>query len=83
MGHCSIPCGCAKDDEDDLDKEIVKKFKKGYPRDNIIFEDTIYAVLIQNGAEAVRCPMDEPELLEKLLKLFFSYERREIAEFRP
>jgi hypothetical protein len=69
-----VPLGYweAKDEEDDLDKEIIKKFKKGYPRDNIIFEDTTYAVLIQNGAEAVRCRMDEPELLEKLLKLFFS-----------
>jgi hypothetical protein len=62
--------------------EIVKKFRRGYPRDNIIFEDTTYAVLIQNGAEAVRRRMDEPELLEKLLKLFFAYERTEIAEFR-
>jgi hypothetical protein len=72
----------AKDEEDDLDKEIAKKFRKGYPRNNIIFEDTIHAVMIQNGAEAVRCRMDEPELLEKLLRLFFAYERTEIAEFR-
>ena len=67
-----VPLGYweAKDEEDDLDKEIVKKFKTGYPRDNIIFEDTTYAVLIQNGAEAMRCRMDGPELLEKLLNCF-------------
>jgi hypothetical protein len=27
----------AKDEEDDLDKEIAAKFRRGYPRDNIIF----------------------------------------------
>ena len=41
----------AKDEEDDHDAEIAKKFKKGYPRDNIIFEDSTEAVLIQNGTE--------------------------------
>jgi hypothetical protein len=29
----------AKDAADDLDEEITKKFKKGYPQDNIIFSD--------------------------------------------
>ena len=72
----------AKDEEDDLDAEIAKKFKKGYPRDNIIFEDSISAALIQNGAEIFRCKVDDPQQLEKLLKLFFDYERQEIAEFR-
>ena len=28
----------AKDSTDDLDEEIIKKFKRGYPKDNIIFE---------------------------------------------
>ena len=30
----------SKDTLDDLDKEIRKKFEKGYPTDNILFEDT-------------------------------------------
>ena len=30
----------AKDEEDDLDDEIAKKFRRGYPQDNIIFEDS-------------------------------------------
>ncbi|MGH6795897.1 MAG: type ISP restriction/modification enzyme, partial [Methylocella sp.] len=72
----------AKDEQDDLDKEITKKFKKGYPRDNIIFEDSSTAALIQNGADIMRCKVDDPQRLEKLLKLFFAYERPEIAEFR-
>jgi hypothetical protein len=30
----------AKDTNDDLDAEIAKKFRRGYPQDNIIFEDS-------------------------------------------
>ena len=29
----------AKDEKDDLDAEIEAKFKRGYPTDNIVFED--------------------------------------------
>ncbi|MDM0018367.1 type ISP restriction/modification enzyme [Variovorax saccharolyticus] len=72
----------AKDDADDIDEEIVKKFKRGYPQDNIIFEDSTQAVLIQNRKQVMRCGVADPEELEKLLKLFFSYERSEIANFR-
>jgi hypothetical protein len=41
-----VPLGYweAKDEDDDLDKEIEKKFRKGYPQDNIIFEDSDKAV---------------------------------------
>ena len=72
----------AKDSTDDLDEEIIKKFKRGYPKDNIIFEDTTRAVLIQNGQRVMECPVDDVDALKKLLTLFFSYERTEIAEFR-
>ena len=41
----------AKDTTDNLDTEIEKKFKRGYPQDNIIFEDTVTAVLFQNGCK--------------------------------
>jgi predicted helicase len=72
----------AKDEKDDLDAEIEFKFRRGYPQDNIIFEDSRQAVLIQDRQEVIRCAADDPEKLEKLLKLFFAYERAEIAEFR-
>ncbi len=72
----------AKDDKDDLDAEIELKFKRGYPRDNIIFEDSTQAVLIQNAREVMRCAIDDVEQLERLLTLFFGYQRPEIAEFR-
>ncbi|BAN35254.1 superfamily II DNA/RNA helicase [Sulfuricella denitrificans skB26] len=72
----------AKDEKDDLDSEIEKKFKKGYPQDNIIFSDDVTAVLVQNKNEALRCDMTDTGALAKLLKLFFGFERPEIAGFR-
>jgi N-6 DNA Methylase len=72
----------AKDEDDDLDKEIEKKFRRGDPQDNIIFEDSLKAVLIRDRREVMRCPVDDPERLEKLLGFFFAHERPEIAEFR-
>ena len=35
----------AKDADDDLDEEVTKKFRKGYPQDNIIFSDDAIAML--------------------------------------
>jgi predicted helicase len=72
----------AKDEEDDLDAEIQKKFLKGYPQDNILFEDSATAVLFQDKQEVIRCSVGDTGRLEKLLDLFFSYQRPEIAEFR-
>lgn len=72
----------AKDAKDDLDAEIEFKFKRGYPQDNIIFEDSTQAVLIQHRAEVMRCDVTDVKALEKLLKLFFGFERAEIADFR-
>lgn len=72
----------AKDEADDLDDEIARKFKRGYPQDNILFEDTHQAVLIQHRNEVMRCAVDDVVQLEKLLKLFFSFERAEVADFR-
>lgn len=72
----------AKDEKDDLDAEIATKFKRGYPKDNIIFDDSTQVVLIQNGTEVLRCKVDDTETLQKLLALFFGYQRPEIAEFR-
>ena len=79
-----VPMGWwdAKDTADDLEKEIEKKLRKGYPQDNIVFENGETAVLVQNRAEAFRCEMTDPAALEKLVTLFFGYVRPEIAEFR-
>ncbi len=72
----------AKDESDDLEREIEAKFRKGYPRDNIIFTDDATAVLYQDGGEVMRAAMqgDDDSLL-RLLTRFFAHERQEIADF--
>ena len=72
----------AKDTHDDLDTEIQRKFNRGYPRDNILFEDSQTAVLFQNREEAMRVDMREPADLNRLILRFLNYELPQIEEFR-
>ncbi len=72
----------AKDEQDDLDSEIAVKLRRGYPQDNIIFEDSTQAVLLQARTEVMRCAVDDVEKLEKLLRLFFDYTPPIVAQFR-
>ena len=72
----------AKDSHDDLDAEIKVKFNRGYPRDNIIFEDSQTAVLVQNGNEAMRVDMSRDGELHRLIRIFLDYKLPEIQEFR-
>ncbi len=72
----------AKDSSDDLDTEIQKKFNSGYPQDNIVFEDTETAVLVQNGEVAMRVDMRRPDELHRLIRHFLDYELPQIEEFR-
>ncbi len=71
----------SKDEADDINLEIEKKFAKGYPNDNIIFEDSKTAVLFQNGSEAARIDMNVPSKLDDILKAFVNFQRTEIFEF--
>ena len=72
----------AKDSHDDLDSEITRKFGRGYPRDNIVFEDSRTAVLVQNREEAMRADMARPGDLHRLIRRFLDYELPQIEEFR-
>ncbi|MBK1642331.1 hypothetical protein CKO12_10660 [Chromatium okenii] len=72
----------AKDEKDDLEKEIAAKLAKGYPNDNIIFEDTRTAVLLQQSAEVMRCEVTDGKALKRLLDCFFNYELPAVQDFR-
>lgn len=72
----------SKDESDDINVEIEKKFAKGYPKENILFEDSKTAVLIQNGVEVGRVPFSDHEALHRLLTAFISFERPEVVNFR-
>jgi len=72
----------SKDDQDDLDAEIQNKFAKGYPCNNILFEDTQTAVLYQACELVGRVDFQNAAALDALLTKFVSYESREVREFR-
>ncbi|KAA0208357.1 hypothetical protein EDM80_15465, partial [bacterium] len=72
----------AKDGDDKLAIEVKKKIEKGYPTDNIIFEDTHQAVLIQGGHEQKTRNLYDPADLCLLLNQFFSYEKPVQVSFK-
>jgi len=72
----------SKDEDDDLDREIEKKFAKGYPKENILFEDSQTAVLFQNGQEVFRVAISDAPMLDRLLTAFVNYERPAVRDFR-
>ncbi len=72
----------AKDTDDDLEAEIQRKLNRGYPRDNIIFEDSQTAVLYQNDGVAMWVDMRRPDELHRLIRRFLDYELPQIEEFR-
>lgn len=72
----------SKDADDDIDTEINKKLHKdGYPDNNILFEDSITAVLIQGSTEVMRVQMQDADALDKILSAFINYKPAEIIEF--
>jgi len=71
----------SKDEADDIDEEIEKKFKKGYPDRNILFEDSQTAVLIQEGREVMRISFKDPEKLDAILNAFVNHKHPEARKF--
>jgi predicted helicase len=63
----------AKDTDDDLEKEIKAKFKAGYPRDNILFQEPRRAILYQNREKLVDADLTKPDKLVHVLDLFFAW----------
>ena len=72
----------SKDEQDDLDAEIARKFAKGYPDSNILFDDTQQVVLYQNGLEVGRAAMSDARLLNTLLEQFVGFETPFVRTFR-
>ena len=72
----------AKDSRDNLDTEIRNKFNSGYPRDNIIFENSQMAALFQNGGEVMRADMSRTGDLHRLIRRFLDYELPQSRDLR-
>ncbi|MCY3581211.1 MAG: N-6 DNA methylase [Chloroflexi bacterium] len=71
----------AKDSSDNLFAEIENKKAVGYPLDNIIFEDTVTAVLYQNGYEVRRTPIREKRNFAALLTQYLNYKEQARQSF--
>lgn len=71
----------SKDEKDNLDDEIKNKFARGYPKSNILFEDTRRAVLYQDNEFVMEADFENDEDLDEILNLFINYEPREVREF--
>src|SRR2546423_13740313 len=71
----------AKDEQDDLAKEVKAKFAAGYPKDNIIFQSPQRAILYQHGRQVLDEDITHPEVLVGTLKQFFEYRAPLIAEW--
>ena len=71
----------AKDEHDDLNKEIKRKLAFGYPRNNILFQSPKRAVLYQDNNLLLDADITDPGKLIEILKLFFEYRPPEIAEW--
>jgi predicted helicase len=63
----------AKDTDDDLEKEIKAKFKAGYPRDNILFQEPRRAILYQDKERLFVADLTKPDDLVHILELFFTW----------
>lgn len=71
----------AKDEADDLEAEIIRKFDRGYPNTNIIFQDTQRAVLYQNGQRVGQYDLNLPADVATLLTRFLNHTRPSIDKF--
>ena len=71
----------AKDIHDDLPAEVLRKFEKGYPRDNILFQTPQRAILWQNGQQTLDVDLNDPMQLIGVLETFFSHRPQEYTEW--
>ena len=71
----------AKDEDDDLPSEVVRKFERGYPRDNILFQEPHRAILWQNEQQTLDADLTDPTELIGTLETFFSHRPPEYTEW--
>jgi hypothetical protein len=72
----------AKDEHDDLEREIRTKFEKGYPKSNIIFQAPERAILYQHGVrQGMNEDLRDSKNLVELLRVFFSYRQPHLEEW--
>jgi predicted helicase len=80
----------AKDSQDDLLREVDRKFEKGYPRSNIIFQSPDRAILWQDSRQVLDEDITKPDTLVYVVKELFAYRSESqrdwevaVEEFKP
>ena len=71
----------AKDEDDDLPTEVIRKFERGYPRDNILFQEPRRAILWQNDRQTLDADLTDATQLIGTLETFFSHRPQEYTEW--
>ena len=71
----------AKDIHDDLPAEVRRKFRAGYPKDNILFQTPERAILWQDNRCVLDADLSDPKQLVQTLETFFAYHPPAIAEW--
>ncbi len=71
----------AKDERDDLEKEVRKKLNLGYPGRNILFQAPQSAILVQHGQIARKEDISQRDALVDVLKDLFEYRDRHIMDW--
>ena len=71
----------AKKGDVDLDREIQLKIDKGYPLQNILFEDSNRVVLYQENQKVLDVALEDDEKLDEILTRFIEFEPLQIQKF--
>ena len=71
----------AKDIHDDLPSEVERKFERGYPCDNILFQTPHRAILWQNDQQMPEADLRDRAQLIRVLETFFSHQPPEYTEW--
>src|SRR4030042_953478 len=72
----------AKDSDDDLGKEVKKKFAAGYPRDNILFQAPDRVIIWQDAGHLFDEGITQPERLIQALNAFFAHQAPAYEQFQ-
>ena len=71
----------AKDSHDDLEEEVDKKFKLGYPKDNILFQAPERAILWQKNKLVLDEDITKPDRLVETLQELFGYRQPVVMQW--
>ena len=71
----------AKDIHDDLLSEVERKFERGYPCDNILFQTPHRAILWRNNQPMLDADLRDRAQLIRVLETFFSHRPPEYTEW--